>query len=96
VYPLISKLVSLLPEEDLHPETSELVNQLIFIPGTEKSPFKDRASISLDIASLLGYRSNYLPTTQATTQLPTPSPIPELPTTQLPTPQVDTHRSNSP
>jgi hypothetical protein len=40
---------------------------------------------------MLGYKLIYLPTIQATTQLPTFSPIPELPTTQLLTPQAATH-----
>jgi hypothetical protein len=76
VYHLISKLVSLLPDEDLHSETSELANQLISIPGTDEASFVAKADMSLGIASPLCYGSIYLPT-QATTQLPTP--------------QVDTH-----
>jgi hypothetical protein len=67
-----SRLVSLLPDENLPPDTFELANQLVFRPGTDEASFVTKADIAWDIAYLLGYKSNYLPTTQATTQLPTP------------------------
>jgi hypothetical protein len=67
-----SRLVYLLPDKGLPPEIFELANQIVSRPGTEEPSFKDRADIAWDIAYLLGYKSNYLPTTQATTQLPTP------------------------
>jgi hypothetical protein len=65
---LISKLVSLLPEEDLPPEILELANQIVLTPGTDEASLVAKSDMSLGIASPLCYGSIYLPTIQ----LPTP------------------------
>jgi hypothetical protein len=62
-----SKLASLLPDEDLPPEASEYIGQLVYRPGTNNLSFEDMSKIALDTASMLSYKLHYVPTTQSST-----------------------------
>jgi hypothetical protein len=54
-----SKLASLLPDEDLPPEASEYIDQLVYRPGTKELPLEERTEIILSMVSMLGYKLNY-------------------------------------
>jgi hypothetical protein len=81
----ISKLVSLLPDEDLLPETFEIVS--CFAEQLLDDDLDFEGMLAWDIASLLSYASVYVSTTQATTQPLTPEATLH-PQTLLPTPQA--------